>query len=119
MSCCQFLSNINSINTHLSAQHRWKSRIVCLNVLPGFAQSSLNLVVVWKKTPVLWFRLNVFVQLAATGQRLIRVCEVSQKVSKMLRLLSDLVSLGNITYAQCRKPHEFFFQNNSLLIEDA
>ena len=34
MSCCQFLSNINSINTHLSAQHRWQSRIVCLNVLP-------------------------------------------------------------------------------------
>ena len=37
MSCCQFLSNINSINTHLSAQHRWQSRIVCLNVLLGFA----------------------------------------------------------------------------------
>ena len=37
----------------------------------------------------------------------------------MLRLLSDLVSLGHITYAQCRKPHEIFFQNNSLLIEDA
>ena len=51
-----------------------------------------------------------FVQLAATGQRLIRICEVSQKVSKMLSLLSDLVSLGNITYAQCRKPHEIFFK---------